>query len=125
MNISSTEFAILEARQAAKLKQKTPVVASGGVTKESDLHAAIKAECRNIGWIVMTGSMAHRTHRTIGEPDMVILGKCGIFLMLELKTATGKVSKEQQAFHAWAKKLGHTVHVVRSFEEFLEVLENH
>lgn len=89
--------------------------------KESDLHDAIKSECSRRGWIALHGSMAHRAMRTIGEPDFVILADHGRLILVEAKAAGGKLSSEQAALHAWASKLGHTVHVVRSLEEFLAV----
>lgn len=88
---------------------------------EADLHDAIIAECRRRGWIAFHGSMAHRTHRTIGEPDFVILAEGGRMLLVECKSATGKVKSEQIALHAMAGRLGHHVHVVRSIEEFVGI----
>ena len=86
---------------------------------EADLHEQIFAECRRRGWLALHGSMSERTHRTMGEPDFVILANDGLVLFVECKTSTGKLSTEQQALHAWARKLGHEVHVVRSLAEFL------
>lgn len=63
--------------------------------------------------------MAHSTFRTPGEPDFVILAEGGRALLIECKTRKGKLSPEQRAIVAWANKLGHTVHVVRSFGEFI------
>ena len=89
--------------------------------RESILHDAILADCRRRGWLAFHGSMAHRTHRTIGEPDFVILCDGGRLLLVEAKSGREKPSDEQLALHAWARKLGHDVHVVRSLAEFLEV----
>ena len=69
----------------------------------------------------MHGSMAERTCRTLGEPDFVILADGGRVLFVECKTKTGKLSPAQAALKFHAEKLGHTVHVVRSLEQFLEV----
>jgi hypothetical protein len=92
-----------------------------GVKREADLHAQIFDECRRRGWIAFHGSMAERTHRTAGEPDFQILCDGGKLLLIECKTRTGKLSIEQQAIIAHAAKLGHTIHVVRSFSEFLDL----
>lgn len=102
-----------------------PAVASPEPSKgtEADLHLKILAECRRRGWIALHGSMAHRTHRTIGEPDFVIMADAGRVLFVEAKVKGGKVSPEQQAFKAWAEKLGHTVNIVWSFDEFLKLTE--
>lgn len=92
------------------------------VKREADLHAQIFDECRRRGWIVFHGAMSERTHRTKGEPDFIILKDSGVVLFVECKTATGKLSPDQLAIKAWASKLGHVIHVVRSIEEFYKVL---
>lgn len=92
--------------------------------READLHAQIFSECRRRGWIAFHGSMSERTHRTCGEPDFVILADSGRLLMVECKMPNGKLSIEQQAMVAHASKLGHTIHVVRSMEEFFKVSED-
>ena len=85
------------------------------------MHEEVFAECRRRGWIALHGSMAERTCRTLGEPDFVILADGGRVLFVECKTKTGKLSPAQAALKFHAEKLGHTVHVVRSLEQFLEV----
>ena len=97
-------------------------VAKLTVKCERDLHSQIYDECRRRGWIAFHGSMSARTHRTLGEPDFVVLMDGGRLLMVECKTANGKLSPEQQAMSAHAKKLGHTIHVVRSMEDFFNIL---
>lgn len=92
------------------------------VSREADLHEAIFDECRRRCWIILHGSMAERTHRTLGEPDFVILADGGSVLFVECKSRTGKLSPAQAALKHHAEKLGHTVHVVRSLEEFLKLL---
>lgn len=96
--------------------------ARNGVTSEASLHEEIFAECRHRGWIALHGSMAERTCRTLGEPDFVILADGGRVLFVECKTRTGKLSPAQAALKFHAEKLGHTVHVVRSLEEFFAVV---
>jgi Holliday junction resolvase-like predicted endonuclease len=92
------------------------------VERESKLHGEIYDECRRRGWIALHGSMAERTCRTLGEPDFVILADGGRVLFVECKSRTGKLSPAQTALKFHAEKLGHTVHVVRSMEEFLKLL---
>jgi hypothetical protein len=93
----------------------------GGVSREALLHEEIFDECRRRGWIALHGSMAERTCRTLGEPDFVILADGGRVLFVECKSRIGKLSPAQAALKHHAEKLGHTIHVVRSFAEFLEV----
>lgn len=118
--------------------------AQGGCDDEAELHQQIAAECLRRGWLAIHGRMDCASSVTVGAPDFVIMtdrcvhcglsvksGACqGVLdhgltaktLYIEAKTKVGKLSPPQLAFHAWAKKLGHTVHVVRRFEEFCELL---
>ncbi len=92
------------------------------VNRESDLHNQIFNECRRRGWIALHGAMSERTHRNPGEWDFTIVADHGRVFFVECKTAAGKLSQEQRALIAWAEKLGHAVHVVRSMEEFLNLI---
>ncbi len=121
-------LAAREMRQ--RVKEGKPAVE--GCDKESELHEQIFAECRRRGWIALHGAMSERTHRTAGEPDFVILANADDHLpsylarprvfFVECKTRTGKLSPEQSAMIHHVAKLGHAIHVVRSFEEFLKLL---
>ena len=115
--MSSAEYnAYLARRHGQAFKPDSAVL------NEAKLHEDILAECRRRGWLVFHGSMAHRTFRTPGEPDFVILRDNGKTLMVECKSGTGKLSTDQQAVAAWASKLGHQIHVVHSMEEFFKCL---
>ena len=92
-----------------------------GTVREASLHEEIFDECRRRGWIALHGSMAERTCRTLGEPDFTILANGGRVLFVECKTRTGKLSPAQAALKFHAEKLGHTVHIVRSLDEFLRI----
>ena len=107
-----------EARHATK-----PARSSSSVERESELHERILAECKRRGWLVFHGAMSHRTFRTKGEPDFVILADAGRTILIEAKTCTGKLSTEQQGNVMWAQRLGHTIHVVRSEEEFNRIIK--
>jgi len=119
-NISPQQYAIYELKRT-KMPRLFPT-ASKSEEREKDLHNQILAECKRRGWIALHGSMAHSTFRTEGEWDFEIKADGGRSYMIEAKTSTGKLSPAQLALHAWARKLGHTVHVVRSIGEFLEVV---
>jgi len=77
--------------------------------KGRGLHQQILDYARSRVWIALHGSMAHRTHRTVGEPDFVILADRGRVVLIEVKRPGAKVSCDQAALHAWAKRLGQTV----------------
>ncbi len=121
---------MISALQAAQMRMRLnrnaqPDVApiGHGVSREKDLHDEIERHCREHGWIALHGSTAHRTHRTAGEPDFVIFADNNRTLKIECKSRSGKLSTAQLGIIAWAKKLGHTVHVVQSMEEFLEAVK--
>jgi hypothetical protein len=94
-----------------------------GVAKERDLHEDILAFCRGRGWIALHSSMAEATHRNLGEWDFVIVADSGRVFLVECKTAKGKLTPEQAGMKAWAEKLGHKPVVVRSFNDFMEVVK--
>lgn len=118
-NWTEADVALYNARKRPLDANATP--SSAGCEKESELHQQILDECRKRGWLPLHGSMAHRAFRTSGEFDFTILADGGQVYLIECKTRTGKLSPEQQGIHAWARKLGHAVHVVRSIEEFLSI----
>lgn len=93
-----------------------------GCEKESALHDAIIEHCKMVGWIYFHGSMAHKAMRTPGEPDFTILANRGRVFFIECKTKIGKLSTEQLGLKQWAERLGHTIHVCRSAQEFFEIV---
>ena len=119
MNFSSEWLANYEARNTPKTRLPAPEADAG---PESGLHAKIIAECKRRGWIYFHGSMAHRAMRVAGEPDFQILADHGRVFLIEVKSREGKLTPAQLGLKLWAEKLGHTVHVVRSFKEFLDII---
>jgi len=101
-----------------KLRGETNGVPDDAEPVETGLHRKIISECRSRDWIVLHGSTAHRTHRTIGEFDLVVLGDGGRVWFIELKSKSGKLSVAQAALKAWAEKLSHKPLVIRSLSEF-------
>lgn len=110
------------AYEARRLPAETERKTLGAVAREAELHTQIIEECNRRGWIPFHGSMAHRAFRVPGEPDFIVVADVGRVFMIEAKTGTGKLSTEQQAIAAWAKRLGHTVHVCRNIEQFMEAV---
>jgi hypothetical protein len=90
---------------------------------ESGLHAKIIAECKRRGWMYVHCATDRPTTYAAGICDFIIYADNGRVLNVECKSATGKLSIEQLSFKTWLEKLGHTVHVVRSFREFLEIVK--
>jgi hypothetical protein len=113
--ITAQQFREMEIRMHGTNRKPMPVDA---VKDESDLHNQIIDYCKEKGWQYLHGSMAARTHRTLGEPDFIILARGSQLRMVECKSKTGKLSLDQRGFIAHANKNGHVVYVVRSMEEF-------
>ena len=58
-----------------------------------------------------------------GVPDLILIHQNKTY-GIELKTKTGKVSDKQIKVHEAWKKQGIDTYIVRSFEEFKELIEN-
>jgi hypothetical protein len=58
---------------------------------------------------------------TAGYPDLTIILNNKI-LFIEVKAAKGTQSKEQKAIETKIKKLGHDYFIVRSFDEFIDIV---
>jgi hypothetical protein len=122
MGIPIEDYIKMQARlqpttaEAVAMSEKT-------ILREAELHQMILDEVRRRGWIAFHGSMAHRTYRTPGEPDLLIFGDNGRHWLIEVKVGGNKLSLEQQAIAAQGAKLGHPVHVVRSFKQFLRIVD--
>lgn len=122
MRISHADFLAMQARCNAGMKRPSEVVESGATENESALHNSIIAFCKHRLWIYFHGSMVSRTARTIGEPDFTILADKGRVFFIECKTKIGKLTPEQLGIKMWAERLGHQIHVVRSVDEFLRLV---
>lgn len=108
----------------AKLKAPRVVDLTGdGCSDESKLHEQIIAEVRARGWYVVHSRLDRRTTNAVGTPDMVIAANNGKTYWLELKTAKGKLTREQSGTIHWLQTLGHTAEVVRSLGDFLKAIE--
>lgn len=89
---------------------------------EAKLHAEIIWACSERNWPYVHSRMDTKTTTGLGSPDFVVVTPRGIRL-IECKSADGKISQAQRIFIAMAKKLGTTVHIVRSMEDFWEAVK--
>jgi hypothetical protein len=119
--ITLAEYLIMQRRRENRSRLQSPIATTSSGS-EADLQNQIADYCRTEGWIALRGSMAHRTHRTKGEADFTILASRGRKFLVECKTKTGKLSTDQLALKMQAESLGHAVAVVRSFQDFLELV---
>lgn len=60
-----------------------------------------------------------------GIPDLVILGPRGFTLWVEVKTETGKLTKNQRNMYEWMHDNGHKIKIIRSFEDFMSEMEKY
>lgn len=93
------------------------------VQHEDELHYQIIDYCKAKGWQYLHGSMAHKTFRTLGEPDFVILADKSRMFLIECKANGGKLSTDQLGFAMHAQKLGHEVHLIRNFGQFVDLIQ--
>jgi hypothetical protein len=54
----------------------------------------------------------------LGVCDFILFIPHGRLLLIECKTRTGKLTTDQMSWIAEMKNLGHTINVVRGWEEF-------
>ncbi len=67
---------------------------------------------------------ARRSTATEGAPDFTIAAGAGRVVFVEFKTIDGKLSVKQREWHFLAERSGTTVHVIRSFGKFLELMKS-
>jgi hypothetical protein len=112
------------AHQARVLHQRGLSVEGGGVDKESELHREILSECKRRGWYIAHHSrMDEPSTCPVGSPDFVIFAHKGRVISVECKAKSGKLSQDQLGTVAWAQKLGHEIHIVRSISDFNNICE--
>jgi hypothetical protein len=103
-------------------RHATPEVkAIVGCDDESELHRQIKQFCSQHNWPFGNCRMDRATGMVEGWPDFVIIAECKVWF-IECKTKTGKLSREQLGMAMLFENQGHKIHVVRSFQEFIELL---
>lgn len=92
--------------------------------KEQKLHEEIQQEVARRGWqIVHHPRFDIPSSCVVGSPDFIIFAADGRVISVECKTGTGKLSLDQRAQIAHAEHLGHKIHVVRSFADFLAICD--
>lgn len=115
MGISEFQFR----EMLARTQKKRAPDDSKGVEDETNLQNDIAEECRRRGWICFRGSMAHRTHRTIGEPDCIVATDDGRTIYVEAKSKRGKLTPAQNAIVAWLEHNKQRVVVVKTLAQFV------
>lgn len=96
---------------------------------ETDLQNRIRLALSEYGVVIRlnTGNFELKDGRWVkcgvkGLSDLLFVGR-GKVAFLEVKTPSGKPSKEQLAFIARMRELGHSAGIVRSVEDALALAE--
>lgn len=121
MPISRAEYEMMRARHAPKMM---PTI-GGGVSDEiGGLHNKIlkwaKDQFPQVPVIHCRPDKASRA--TVGAPDFALVW-CGRVVLVECKTATGKVSDAQREWRYLSERQGVTVFIVRDYDYFLGIME--
>lgn len=88
---------------------------------EKDLQRLCEQELSRRGiWFL---HLSHRAREKVGCPDILACVN-GLAVAIELKTATGRLSEEQKNTLEHMAANGWRTAVVRSFEQFVEALNN-
>ena len=72
----------------------------------------------------VNGARMKAMGRRKGAPDMVLLASGGRVVFFEFKSEKGKLSPEQKAFHETIRGWGGMVYIVKSFDDFCEIVSS-
>lgn len=103
-----------------RFNDQSPVVHQS--EKEKDLQESIIDYARGKGWWVDYSRMDLPTTRPLGAPDIYVFADGGRLFIVEAKAKTGKLTSAQLGVKIALGHLGHTVHVVRSIKEFIQLV---
>lgn len=120
---SALQVELYNQRQAASKSKSNPASGQADEGPERDLHDKIMSEVERRGWLAFHSRMDKPTTVGAGVPDFVILLPKGKVLLVEAKSAKGKLSEAQVVLAFRANRLGHEVHVVRSFYDFYQLCQ--
>ena len=108
--------------KAARVKVGHSELCIHAAEHEDSLQEEIIKDARSRGWWVDFSRMDLPTTRPKGAPDVYVFADHGRLIIIEAKSKTGKVRPEQLGVKLALEKLGHTVHIVRSFGEYLKLI---
>lgn len=72
----------------------------------------------------VNGARMKAMGRRKGAPDMVLLASGGRVVFFEFKSEKGKLSPEQKAFHETIRGWGGVIYIVKSFDDFCEIVSS-
>jgi VRR-NUC domain len=127
MTVRYTEaeaFAI-EMNQRRKIGQKALPNSEPGVERESKLHQDIIEWCNSQWprWKYVHARMDKKSGLDKGVADFVLFGPKKQCFVIECKKSDGKISPDQRGWIAEMAMIQWPVLIVRSYEEFLEIVK--
>lgn len=127
MAITPSQFEAMQARcnQGRMTSEGDQELARAAKQPESALHDKIIAYCNQQWprWKFIHARMDQRSTIAVGCQDFTIFAP-GRVLCIECKKQGGKLSIPQLEWKLEMQKLGHVVHVMERFEEFVEIAES-
>jgi len=95
--------------------------------KESEIQKEIVSYCKKCNFLVFRMNVNNKSYNIKGlpegTPDLLIITPAGNNMWVEIKNETGKLRPKQIEFHEKLRKYNQDVYVVRSLEEFIEILK--
>lgn len=122
MGISEFQYRqMLERTAGGKVRQPVP---ENATVQELPLHDKIIEHCLSQWprWKYLRANPTAKSTIAKGAQDFTIFLPGGVTLCIECKSRTGKLSADQRDWKKEMEMLGHTVHEVRSMEEFLTLV---
>ena len=125
MAFSESDYITMKARlEGAKKPILQNAPAASRETGKGGLHEQIEEWCKEQWprWKIIKARADQRSTIAPGAQDMTIFGPYPLCLCVELKAKDGKLSDDQRIWATEMRCLGWEVFVVRSKEEFLEIV---
>lgn len=94
-------------------------------SKERAIHDHICTTLKQIGWPYFHSRLDKPTTNQLGCPDFIIAAPCGKTIWIECKTPNAKQTIEQEATQMVLEKQGHDYYLIRSIQEFADVIKNY
>lgn len=88
------------------------------------LHKPILEICRGRKWLVVYHNPTKRPTCEEGVPDFVIAADRGTVFWIECKAGSAKATPKQQEWLLLLKARGHRAYLVKSVEQFLEIVNS-
>ncbi len=111
----------LEQYQARQMVSAPSAPCSADPGPEKDLQAKAEKLCRERGYHFFHDRS--RGSNVPGQTDLVIAMPKGRTLWVELKSKSGRLSDDQKRVRMILSALGHEWHEVRSYQQFILILD--